>query len=47
MTDVGAESDAFYEWLLSDHPDARAERARRREAHYEAERRGPTRSRRG
>jgi hypothetical protein len=31
------ESDAFYEWLLSDHPNARAERDTRREAHYRAE----------
>jgi len=30
--------DAFYEWLLSDHPDARAERNRRRAATYQAER---------
>ena len=29
--------DAFYEWLLSDHPDARAERDRRRAATYQAE----------
>lgn len=28
------ESDAAYEWLLSDHPDARAERDRRRAATY-------------
>jgi hypothetical protein len=28
---------AFYEWLLSDHPDARAERDRRRAATYQAE----------
>ena len=26
--------DRFYEWLLSDHPDARAERDARREAAY-------------
>jgi hypothetical protein len=25
--------DAFYEWLLSDHPDAKTERERRRSAH--------------
>jgi hypothetical protein len=37
MTEVSAEGDAFYEWLLSDHPDAMAERTRRREANYEAE----------
>jgi hypothetical protein len=30
--------DALYEWLLSDHPDARAERDRRREATYQDER---------
>lgn len=35
--EVTGESGAFYEWLLSDHPDARAERDRRREAHYQAE----------
>ena len=29
---------AFYEWLLSDHPDAKAERDRRRAATYQAER---------
>ena len=32
-----ATNDAFYEWLLSDHPDARAERDRRRAATYQAE----------
>ena len=32
------ESDGFYEWLLSDNPDARAERDRRREATYHDER---------
>jgi hypothetical protein len=37
MTEAGAD-DAFYEWLLSDHPDARAERDRRREATYQDER---------
>ena len=31
--EVSAE-DRFYEWLLSDHPDARAERDARREAAY-------------
>ena len=32
-------SDApHYEWLLSDHPDARAERDRRRQATYQSER---------
>jgi hypothetical protein len=30
--------DAFYEWLLSDHPDARAERDYRRDAYYESQR---------
>jgi hypothetical protein len=30
--------NAFYEWLLSDHPDARAERDRRRTATYQADR---------
>jgi hypothetical protein len=30
--------DAFYEWLLSDHPDARAERDRRRSLHYQQQR---------
>jgi hypothetical protein len=29
--------DAFYEWLLSDHPDARAERDRRRAATCQAQ----------
>ncbi|MGH3220087.1 MAG: hypothetical protein ACRDPY_15510 [Streptosporangiaceae bacterium] len=29
--------DAFYEWLLSDHPDAKAERDWRRAATYQAE----------
>ena len=29
--------DAFYEWLLSDHPDAKAERDRRRAATYQAD----------
>jgi len=29
--------DAFYEWLLSDHPDARAERDRRRAVTYQAQ----------
>jgi hypothetical protein len=33
----GVSDDAFYEWLLSDHPDARAERDRRRAATYQAE----------
>lgn len=30
--------DAFYEWLLSDHPSARAEREYRRAAYYEHQR---------
>ena len=30
--------DAFYEWLLSDHPDARAERDWRRSLHYQHQR---------
>jgi hypothetical protein len=30
--------EAFYEWLLSDHPDARAERDRRRAAAYQQRR---------
>ena len=30
--------DAFYEWLLSDHPDARAERQWRRSTRYQNER---------
>jgi hypothetical protein len=29
--------DAFYEWLISDHPDAKAERDQRRAATYQAE----------
>jgi hypothetical protein len=29
--------DAFHEWLLSDHPDAKAERDRRRSAHLHRE----------
>jgi hypothetical protein len=43
MTDSGdlhgrdVADTAFYEWLLSDHPDARAERDRRRAASYQAE----------
>jgi hypothetical protein len=32
-----ATDDVFYEWLLSDHPDARAERDRRRAATYQAD----------
>jgi len=44
MTDSGnlhgrsVADDAFYEWLLSDHPDARAERDYRRAATYQYER---------
>jgi hypothetical protein len=38
VTEVSIESAAFYEWLLSDHPDARAERGRRRAATYQDER---------
>ncbi len=43
MTDSGSvrgrdvTDTAFYEWLLSDHPDARAERDWRRAATYQAE----------
>jgi hypothetical protein len=33
----GVSEDAFYEWLLSDHPGARAERDRRRAATYQAQ----------
>jgi hypothetical protein len=33
-----ATDDAFYEWLLSDHPDARAERDWRRNHHYQQQR---------
>lgn len=33
----GVTDDAFYEWLLSDHPDAKAERDWRRAATYQAE----------
>lgn len=35
--ETSGQSDAFYEWLLSDHPGARAERQRRREASYQSE----------
>lgn len=35
--EVTGQSGAFYEWLLSDHPDARAERDRRRAASYQSE----------
>jgi hypothetical protein len=30
--------DAFYEWLLSDHPEAKAEREWRRSTHLQRER---------
>ena len=33
-----ASYDPHYEWLLSDHPDARAERDHRRQATYQSER---------
>ena len=33
--DRNVTDDAFYEWLLSDHPEARAERDRRRAATYQ------------
>jgi len=42
--DITGESDAFYEWLLSDHPDARAERDSRREATQRDELKGPGKS---
>ncbi len=34
---MSAEGDAFYEWLLSDHPEAKAERDRRRGTYYQGE----------
>ena len=37
LPDRDVTDDAFYEWLLSDHPGARAERDRRRAATYQAE----------
>jgi hypothetical protein len=37
LHDRDVTNDAFYEWLLSDHPDAQAERDRRRAATYQAE----------
>jgi hypothetical protein len=37
LHDQDVTGDAFYEWLLSDHPDARAERDRRRAATCQAE----------
>jgi hypothetical protein len=36
--DRSTTDDAFHEWLLSDHPEARAERDYRRRASYEYER---------
>jgi len=33
----GVSDNAFYEWLLSDHPDAKAERDRRHAATYQAQ----------
>lgn len=38
LHDRDVTDDAFYEWLLSDHPTAQAERAWRRATHYQAER---------
>jgi hypothetical protein len=35
LHDRDVTDDAFYEWLLSDHPDAKAERDRRRAATYQ------------
>jgi hypothetical protein len=37
LHDRSLDSDAFYEWLLSDHPDARAERDWRRAATHQAD----------
>jgi hypothetical protein len=37
LHDRGLSSDAFYEWLLSDHPDARAERDWRRAATHQGD----------
>jgi hypothetical protein len=37
LHDRAVTSDAFYEWLLSDHPDARAERDWRRAATHQAD----------
>jgi hypothetical protein len=37
LNDRDVTGTAFYEWLLSDHPDAKAERDRRRAATYQAE----------
>jgi hypothetical protein len=37
LHDRNVTDHAFYEWLLSDHPDARAERDYRRGATYQAE----------
>jgi hypothetical protein len=38
LRDRSVTDDAFHEWLLSDHPDAKAERDRRRSTHYRRER---------
>src|SRR5215470_17105054 len=38
LHDRDVTDDAFYEWLLSDHPAAQTERAWRRATHYQAER---------
>lgn len=38
LQDLDTTDNAAYEWLLSDHPDARAERARRRAAYYKDQR---------
>ena len=37
LHDRDVTDNAFHEWLLSDHPDAKAERDRRRAATYQAE----------
>ena len=37
LHDRDVTDSAFYEWLLSDHPDAKAERDRRRAATYQAD----------
>jgi hypothetical protein len=37
LHDRDVTDDAFYDWMLSDHPDARAERDRRRAATYQAD----------
>ena len=38
LHDRSTTDDAFYQWLLSDHPDARAERDYRRRTYYEHQR---------